>query len=170
MIKLRAFAPEDTEQYRLWVNDPDTRAMLGRTMPVSKAEHREWYKQLIVNKSTLVLAIDTFESDYVGNVWLWGIDWRHCKAEVRIVIGDMSARGKGIGTEALKQITKIAFEPFLCLYRLYAYVLVENIAARKAFERAGYSVEGLLRGDRIVDGVHHDVFLMSALRDTWEGV
>jgi RimJ/RimL family protein N-acetyltransferase len=96
----------------------------------------------------------------VGNVWLWDIDRRHGKAELRVVIGRQEARGKGLGVEAIDQLCRHAFER-LGLHRVYAYVLAINPAARRAFERAGFVLEGTLRDDRRAGDGYVDGYLLA---------
>src|SRR5215207_3540716 len=54
--------------------------------------------------------------------------------------------------------------------RLDLDVYVDNERARRAYENAGFQVEGCLREYHLgADGTRHDVWLMSILRREWEG-
>lgn len=164
-VILRPFEKEDLENYRKWVNNTEIASLVDRVLPVAREEHEKWYSALLENKNTVVFAITTaLDACYIGNVWLWDIDWRHRKAEVRILIGDEKYHGKGWGTEAIELTTIFAFNR-LNLNRLYAYVVNSNERAKKAFEKAGFSVEGVLKRDRFIDGQYQDVFLMAMLRE-----
>ena len=163
-VTLRPFEKEDLERYRQWINDASIGSLIDRALPVSGEEHQKWYSALLENNNAAVFAITAvWDACYIGNVWLWGIDWRHRKAEVRILIGDEDYQGKGLGTEAIELITTFAFTR-LNLNRLYAYVLDSNVRAKKAFEKVGFSVEGVLKKDRFIDGKYQDVFLMGTVR------
>jgi RimJ/RimL family protein N-acetyltransferase len=160
-VILRPFEPEDIEQYRQWVNNTEIASLVGRVLPVTRQEHEKWYSALLENKNAAVFAITTVKDNcYIGNVWLWDIDWRHRKAELRILIGDGNYHGKGLGTEAIKLAALFAFKE-LNLHKIYAYVLGSNERAKKAFEKAGFSEEGNLRKDRLINGQYQDVFLMA---------
>ena len=100
------------------------------------------------------------EALHVGNVWLWAIDHRHRKAELRVVIGDAAARGRGIGAAAIDRMCRRAFDEHN-LHRVYAYVLAINPAARRAFERAGFTLEGTMRDDRLAGDRFIDTYLMA---------
>src|SRR5262249_3579073 len=115
------------------------------------------------NKDAVLFALEVGE-EHVGNIWLWGIDWRHHKAEVRVVIGSHGHHGKGLGSEAIDLVSRYGFDR-LNLHRLYAYVLGTNPRARRAFEKAGFEAEGLLRADRWVGDRYADVHLLGRLRD-----
>lgn len=162
-ITLRPFEKEDLPKYRQWINNAEIASLIDRVLPVTETHHEIWYKKLLDDSSAVVFAVmrnDT--SDYIGNVWLWNIDIRHRKAEVRIVIGDKSVAGKGFGIEALTLLSWFAFEK-LNLHKLYAYVLMSNLRAIKAFERAGFSAEGVLKEDRYVNGRYEDVCVLAKI-------
>ena len=164
-VVLRPFEKEDLEQYRTWVNDAKIAHLIDRATPVTKREHENWYVDLVDSNNATVFAIATVDDDkYVGNVWLWDINWRHRKAEVRILIGDIDYHSKGFGAEAINLISKYAYDK-LNLNRLYAYIIATNNRAEKAFKKAGFAVEGILRKDRYIDGVYQDVLLMAMLRN-----
>jgi RimJ/RimL family protein N-acetyltransferase len=56
-----------------------------------------------------------------------------------------------------------AFER-LNLHRVYAYVLAINPRARRAFEKAGFALEGTLREDRWAGDAYTDVYLLGRLK------
>jgi len=133
---------------REWANDPELMRLMDRKQPVSPAEHEAWFASLPRRADCTYFAIETVDGRaHIGNVWLWDIDRRHRKAELRVVVGDRGARGKGLGAEAIDRLCRHAFEK-LDLHRVYAYVLGINPSARRAFERAGFTLEGTLRDDR----------------------
>lgn len=162
-VVLRPFEKEDSEIYRRWINDPNTGLLVDRVLPVTQAEHEKWYTDLTSNENAVVFGIETVQKPmYIGNVWLWNIDWRHRKAELRILIGEKNYLGKGYGSEAIEMMTQLAFKN-LNLHKVYAYVLESNPRARKAFEKAGFIIEGVLRKDRFVDGKYEDVRLVAKI-------
>jgi len=167
-IVLRPFEKEDIETYREWINNPEIGELIDRNLPVSKYEHEIWYHKLIQNRDAVVFAIETIdEHKYIGNVWLWDINWRHHKAEVRIVIGDSDYQGIGLGTDALKLITECAFTE-LNLNKIYAYVLCYNQRAKKSFEKAGFKIEGILKQERFINGEYHDVLIVAMYRSDYD--
>jgi len=160
-IKLRSFEKRDIETYRGWVNDPQIAPLIGRSKPVTRSEHREWYHKLVRERHAVVFAI-TFKDKYIGNVWLWDIDWLNRKAEVRILIGE--SHGMGFGTMALEQITEHAFSK-LNLKRVYAYVFTHNKRAKCAFEQARFNIEGIMKSERFIDGGYVDTLILARLKD-----
>lgn len=135
--------------------------LMDRQRTVSAPEHEAWFASVVRSDVCAYFAIESVdEGVHVGNVWLWAIDQRHRKAEVRVVIGDTIARGKGMGAEAIDQLCRHGFDQ-LSLHRLYAYVLSINPGARRAFERAGFALEGVLRDDRWADDRFVDTYVMA---------
>jgi RimJ/RimL family protein N-acetyltransferase len=133
--------------------------LMDRARPVSETEHETWFDAIQQREDCAYFAVEE-SGAHVGNVWLWGIDPRHRKAEVRVVVGEAAARGHGVGARAIELLCSEAFER-LRLHRLYAYVLAINPSARRAFERAGFVLEGRLRDDRwSVDGFT-DTYLLA---------
>jgi RimJ/RimL family protein N-acetyltransferase len=168
LVRLRSFEPEDAERYRVWVNDPEVARLIDRAGQVSRAEHDAWYRALVTSPSATAFAVDRLaDGRFIGLAWLYDIHPRHRRAEVRIVIGDRAAWGGGCGTDALRVLARIAFGP-LGLEKLWAEVLATNPRAAAAFERAGFSREGLLRADRVQDDRRLDVIRLGRTRDPRE--
>lgn len=148
---------------RTWANDPELMQLMDRANVVSEAEHQAWFEALTRHDDRAYFAIETAdEALHVGNVWLWAIDRRHRKAELRVVIGAAAARGRGIGAAAIDKMCRHAFDEFK-LHRIYAHVLDINPAGRRAFERAGFTLEGTLRDDRLAGDRFIDTYLMARL-------
>ena len=149
---------------RTWANDAELMRLMGRAAPVSEAEHQAWFESVVDRTDCAYFAVETGDGEHVGNTWLWAIDHRHRKAEMRIVIGDAAARGRGIGTEAIDLTCGRGFSE-LKLHRIYAYVLATNQVARRAFERAGFVIEGTLRDDRWTGDRFVDADLLARLHN-----
>lgn len=162
-MKLVAFDRQHLGPTRAWVNDPKLSALLDRVRPVTETEHEAWYQSIVLKQDCIFFAIELENGMHVGNVWLWNIDSRHRKAEVRILIGDSEARNVGIGTESIKQVTSYAFWR-LNLNKVYAYVLECNPRAKASFEKAGFAVEGLLQADRWTEKGYSNVVLLGRVR------
>jgi len=138
---------------------------MNRSRPISEAEHDTFFASISGRDDCRFFAIELVDGGaHVGNVWLWAIDTRHRKAELRIVIGDRAARGKGAGSEAIALLCRHAFDS-LRLHRIYAYVLSNNPAAKRAFQAAGFTEEGTLRDDRWTGDQFVDAHLLAQLND-----
>ncbi len=78
-----------------------------------------------------------------------------------------SARGMGIINKLLPTIEKIAFED-LGMNKLNLGCDVKNIASRKIAEKNGYTLDGIMRDERMwPDGSFHDECEYSKLKSEW---
>ena len=53
-------------------------------------------------------------------------------------------------------------------YRLCIGAFPDNLRARRAYEAAGFQVEGVARGSAFFQGVHRDELVLAILRSDWE--
>jgi RimJ/RimL family protein N-acetyltransferase len=74
-------------------------------------------------------------------------------------------RGKGIMTEAIKQMVRMGFAQFPEITRIYATPFGSNIASQKALENAGFTLEARLQGTLIKNGVVEDELIYAVRRD-----
>ena len=160
-IRLTPLAARHLAKTREWNNEPQLMRWLNRAQIISEAEHAAWFAGLAERRDRLYFAIES-GGRHLGNVWLWDIDSRHRRAEVRILIGDYADRSRGLGTEALRQIGDYARDT-LKLHRLIVYVLAINPRACRSFEKAGFQLEGILREDRWSGDRFVDVWLMGRM-------
>jgi RimJ/RimL family protein N-acetyltransferase len=146
-----------------WVNDPAMMRLLGRTARVEPGEHRRWFLGLQTRTDCRYFAVETVDSGrHLGNVWLWDINVADRKSEVRVLFGDEASRGHGYGSEAIALLATLAFTTFE-VQRLYAYVFAHNPRAKRAFEKAGFAVERLLKQERRLGNQLIDVYLLARL-------
>lgn len=147
-----------------WLNNPDvTRYMLQGAFPTTAEANRAFYDSITTSTTDLVLAIiwrDTRE--HVGNIGLHRIDPIHRTAELGILIGERRARGRGIGTEAVRLICRHGFNR-LNLARIWLGVMADHHGAINCYKRAGFRLEGILRQDIARDGKRVDKLIMGLL-------
>lgn len=107
------------------------------------------------------LVVET-DGTAVGRVSLFDFDSlaRHAEAGIALVA---SARGRGIGTAALIQLVEFGF--VRCnLRRIHLQAVASNIAAIRAYENAGFAIEGRQRQHAWVRGKYEDIVRMGILR------
>ena len=73
--------------------------------------------------------------------------------------------GKGLMTEAIKKICKIIFDTTDIL-RIYAEPFTYNIGSRRALEKAGFALEGIMKNNAVKNGKLLDMALYSLTRNT----
>jgi RimJ/RimL family protein N-acetyltransferase len=162
-VSLRPFERRHLTRTLEWTNDPEFAKLMDRPRSIEPDEHERWFAALAGRDDTTFFAIELEPGQqHVGNVWLAEIDRRHGKAELRVIIGERHRLGHGVGSQALDLAARHAFDA-LHLHRVYAYVLAINPRARRAFEKAGFVVEGVLRDDRRAGDEYTDVFVLGRI-------
>lgn len=163
-IGLVPFEAHHSDLYLDWVNHEEYARLLGRSIPVTRLEHDNWYRSQMSASNSVFFAVETIEGgNYLGNVWLHNIHWVNRNAELRILLGAPNAGGKGYGTRACRLLLRFAFEK-LGLNKVYLYVSSVNPRAARAFEKAGFSEEGTLHQEFFVDGQFVNVKRMACFR------
>ena len=143
-ISLRPIQESDINQeYHRWLNDPKINQYSNRqAWPISEEELVEFIKTC-KKKNDFLLAIVIKKSNlHIGNILLNSIDWIHRKAELSILVGSESARGRGFASEAWSLMTRHAFEK-LNLHRLEAGTI--NPIMETILKSQGWVHEGTLR-------------------------
>lgn len=164
-VKLVPFGRQHLAQTLQWTNDPELARLMDRQHRVTADEHERWFTALSSRKDTIFFAIED-GARHIGNVWLADINSHHRKAEVRIVLAP-DAASRGCGSRAIELIVAQAFG-HMNLHRLYAFVLAFNPRARRAFEKAGFTLEGTLREDRFDGARLVDAFVLGRINNAVE--
>jgi len=135
-----------------------------------QAEAAEWIASLPRNRAdgvSLEFVITDPADRPVGVISLLEISRRDRRGVIGIWLG-RDFWGAGVGDEAEALLAHIAFGP-LRMERLGAWVDVNNKRSQRAFERLGFTNEGVLRSFQRHYDRPHDLVSYSLLREEWEG-
>ena len=170
-IRFRAIDKEDLPLFVNWLNDPAVTRGVMHYQPFSLEDEEEWYENMRkkpMEERPLMIEIQTSEGWIpIGDLGLFGIDWRIRAAKLGIVIGAKEYWDQGFGTEAVNLILEHGFKT-LNLNRISLSVFENNHRAIRAYEKAGFIQEGILRQGYYQDGNYIDVILMSVLISEWK--
>ena len=177
-LTLRPFTVDDAEaMFAGWANDPEvtkyltwtphdnievTRALLSLWQ--EEAKRPETYNWAIVRRGDA-------GDELIGNISLLAVDEHHEQAE----LGYCMARkywGKGIMTEALREVLRYAFVE-VGFYRITGRHAAQNIGSARVQEKGGLRYEGTMReafrlystgerADIVVRGILRKDFLVEA--------
>jgi RimJ/RimL family protein N-acetyltransferase len=137
-IGLRPTQLSDAEKSAQWLNDPLIKKFIDITKTVTTESRRTFLEQKLQNKNEKNFSLILRNSgDYIGNIYLYNIDWEEKQAEIGIFIGEKDFLGKGYGTDAIELIKKYAFGD-LKLSSLNLSTYTENIGAIKCYQKAGF--------------------------------
>lgn len=151
MIRLRKIEPTDIPYLYQWENDAQMWADSDNHNPLSQYDLREYIASStgdIYKDGQLRLMIDD-EGSTMGCIDLFDFDPRNRKAAIGMYIAP-HARGKGIGTKAVKLIEEYAFG-FLKLRMLYAIIAINKTACSTIYKKEGYQPSSILKAWTIED-------------------
>jgi len=170
-IRLRGNERSDIARFVEWLNDPEVRRYLSMSLPVSQAGEEQWFENMLkMPPEEQPLGIEIKEGEgwlLIGNCSIFKINWRIRSAEVGLFIGDKSKWNKGYGTEVMRLLLRHGFGT-LNLNRIFLRVDSENKGGIRAYEKAGFILEGRLRAADFRDGRYYDELIMSVLRSEWK--
>ena len=164
-MSLRELAREDVIIVNRWRQDRDLVDGLGAPARyISEDVDQAWFEDYLRRRGTdvrCVILVDG-EPDPVGLVSLTGIDAVHRRAEIHLLIGRRDLHGRGVGTEATRQMLGHAFGD-LNLHRVFLSVLAHNTAAIRVYEKSGFVREGVARESAYKRGKYEDMIQMGIL-------
>ncbi|MFI5731366.1 GNAT family N-acetyltransferase [Kribbella sp. NPDC051587] len=166
LVVLRPVTEDDYPALAVAMADPDVGRLTGSHGEIGEEKAREWYRTRQDQTDRLDLAIvDKASGEVVGEAVLneWDPDNQCCN--FRILIGP-AGQGRGLGTEATQLIVGYGIEE-LGLHRISLGVYAFNPRAQRAYEKAGFVVEGVLRDALLWDGQWVDEVVMSVLATDW---
>lgn len=169
LVYLGPVEPADVIEDGRRISDPEIGHFLVVKFPISRDAAERFAKQLFeeVGKSLYPFNICLPEDDRrVGSAVLRNVDRENGSAEVAIFLSDRSLLGRGYGTDALRCLCDFGFGE-LRLERIELGVFDYNTRAIRSYEKAGFRTEVVKRHARFHRGQHHDVLVMSILRDEW---
>ena len=167
-VYFRALEEADAPCPVQWLNDPEVnRTLMVGNFPLNLLREQDFIRKLYTDQKSLILAIVLKDGDrYIGNTGLHDIHPVHRVATFGIAIGAKDCWGKGYGTEATRLMVRHGFET-LNLNRISLNVYDYNERGIRAYEKAGFKKEGVLRKALYAEGAYHDVIVMGILREEW---
>ncbi|HEY8172696.1 MAG TPA: GNAT family protein [Dehalococcoidia bacterium] len=163
---------------RAWERDDvRTRWETDQTADATEARLRDWHEApkslqqreaefdavIAESDATDVSLIIEAGGRAVGDINLFEIDTRNCRAAIGLSIWRPEDRGKGYGTDALRALMRWGFHQ-LNLHRIELSVDPGNDAAIHIYESLGFVEEGRRREAHYSDGCYVDDVLMAVLR------
>ena len=169
MYRLREIEDKDMAIINEWRNNSKLISMLAAPYRyINQIVDRNWFEGYMKNRQSQVrCSIVTDESDEImGMVSLTSIDHLNQSAEFHIMIGDENNQGKGIGTFAVNEMLKHAFNN-LNLQRIELKVLESNTRAQHLYEKCGFVKEGTLRNYVYKNGKFVNMHIYSILKNEY---
>lgn len=131
--------------------------------PYGRKDARAWIRAARQSRPETVFALEV-DGRAVGGIGLHPQGDVHRRAmEIGYWLGE-PYWGRGIATEAVRALTRYAFETF-DVARVYAYVYAWNPASARVLEKAGYRLEGRLRKAVTKEGTTMDMLVYGFTED-----
>jgi RimJ/RimL family protein N-acetyltransferase len=162
-VTLREYTMDDADRLTELANNKNVSRWLDVRFPYpyTRAD-AEWWITTGNGLNGEVSRVIDCDGELVGGIGLAPqYSWRkHC-AEIGYWLGE-PYWGRGIGTEALRQMTDHAFRE-LGFRKLYAPVLAPNKASMRILEKCGYTQEAHLPQDVFKGDTYYDIIQFSLL-------
>lgn len=160
---VREAVEESRETLKPWMPWWDTHKTIEESIDFCARSKAGWLLRESMN-----LGIWERESGrYLGGTGFHDPSWKVRKFEIGYWLR-MSAEGRGYMTEAVKVLTRAAFEHFGA-NRLEIRCDVRNGRSKRVAERCGYTLEGTLRRDALTtEGALRDTHVFGMVREGYE--
>ena len=157
---------DGNERYVAWLNDPlVNRYLETRWTPQTLDSVRAFVADMLASPDRYLFAIlHGPRAEHVGNIKVGPMNPHHSHADVSYFIGERSAWGRGLATDAIRVASRVGFDR-LGLHRLQAGVYAGNVASARALEKAGYRFEGAWRAALAGPDGWEDVLRYGRLRE-----
>ncbi|MFA9458127.1 GNAT family N-acetyltransferase [Halalkalibacter sp. AB-rgal2] len=172
MVELIFFERTHFKQLINWIETPELLLQWGGPsfrFPLDEQQLESYIEKANKDHSiSLVYSVVEKETrKVIGHISLGKIDRINKSARIgKVLVGEKSIRGKGIGQQMMKEILKVAFEE-LRLHRVSLGVFNFNDAAIACYEKSGFVKEGLLRESRKIGEDYWSLWEMSILEYEW---
>lgn len=167
LIRLRPLTLGDLDAIMAWINDPDVVRNFARLSgPITREEEERFLTATLGSETDRLWAIERDDGKYLGNAGIHKIWWPSKNGRLGLVVGDKSAHGRGVGTEAMRLLCEKGFEE-LGLHKLWLMRFADNHRMGRIAEKLGFVAEGVLRDEYFHAGVYHDMVRYSLLEPEW---
>lgn len=151
-----------------WYRDREiARLTRYQARPMSEAEVERFFDLRMLAPDALAYSIvELPDWRLIGFTTFSSLDGDNGSVLFHITIGERDAWGRGLGTEATELMLGHAFER-LGLHRVGLSVFSYNQRAIRAYEKAGFRIEGRQREAILRDGLYWDEIQMGVLAPEW---
>lgn len=165
MSVLRCALQSDSDLLFKWINDPVVVKFNARFQRVQRDDHDTWFSDVTSSPNVLFRMIQEPETlQTVGSCQLiLGVD-AITTAELRIRIGEKDCWGKGIGSEAVKELIDLGFNSGFCK-SIRLWVRSDNVRAIKSYQKNGFVTIGLEADVKFDDVKSVGMLIMQINRD-----
>jgi ribosomal-protein-alanine N-acetyltransferase len=158
-LYLRPLTEADcTPLYLSWLQDSNVNQFLEtRHQPQTIEAIKEFVANVNARDDEHLFGICLKDGDrHIGNIKVGPVNRHHGIAEVSLLIGARDCWGKGYATDAIRAVSRHAFQT-LKVRKLGAGMYLPNQGSCRAFEKVGYHKEGHRRSHYMFNGKPCDI-------------
>lgn len=168
-LRIRALEEKDLQMYIQNRHEPDSVRQWyedSLMFPMSEKETKDDYEKTVTDytkEDKRIFILETLDGMYMGEISIWLTSARARFFRYGIFL-DESARGKGLGKEALIIVLDFYFNELN--YRkaapcVYSY----NSNSQKFHEKFGFKLEGIVKDEIYSRGQYHDMRYYAMFKD-----
>ncbi len=165
IMKLRPLEEKDAKRMFEWMSDPEVNQFFRFDKTNLSIEKCRAFIATSFTDTDHHYAIEE-NGEYVGTISLKHINQTNKNAEYAIAL-HKDAQGKGLGTQASRELLKIAFND-LSLNKVYLDVLSDNSSAIHLYKKLGFKEEGELKQHVFINKEFHNLKLFGILKEDYE--
>jgi RimJ/RimL family protein N-acetyltransferase len=166
VVRLRLMAESDLPAVVAACQDPEIPRWTRVPEPYGESDARSWFEQeaeqRVRGEQLGLLIVDPGNERLLGAVGIVRVDSQEGRCELGYWMA-RDSRERGLATRAVRLLSGWAFEN-LSVDRIEIHAEPENAASRRVAERAGFTLEGVLRSYRVHKGLRRDAASYSLLR------
>ena len=138
-LALSEFSPKDFDLFKSWIDTNELLITIAGKNLIFPLTNEQLEIYLNDPKSDSFNVIDINENKIIGHAEIIHTELNKCKLD-KIIIGDKTQRGKGIGAELINLLLEYSFN-LLGMEEVMLYVYDWNIAGIKCYEKAGFKIQ-----------------------------
>jgi len=146
-VKFTQMTMNDVNAIHVMASDAEVSKYIGWPLTKTIEETKDYVEEMLSREvaGTFLYAniVDNSFGKVIGTVMLFAFDEDAKHAEIGYVL-DRALWGKGLGTEIVQLVKKLAFGE-MGLRKLHARVVSENVGSARILEKNGFVVEGQLK-------------------------
>jgi RimJ/RimL family protein N-acetyltransferase len=162
-LRLEPLGPQHFESSWTALQDEETRRLTGTHETFTEGQIHKWLASRADQHDRADWAIiRKADESHIGEVVLSELDPYNESMSFRIALAGAGVFGKGYGSEATKAVVDYGLG-VVGLHRISLEVVDFNIRAQRAYSKAGFQQEGLLREAWYWERERSDVIVMAVV-------
>ena len=159
-LELRPTTLADLPNIMTWVNDPDITHYFATMSNITLEEEEAYLAKMFASNNNRLLSIFV-DNEYAGQCSINQIYWPARNGRLFIVL-TKQFQHRGLAPRVLEALLRYAFD-VMKLHKIWLIVREDNERSQFIYQRAGFSVEGVLRDDYFVNNQYYTMIRMAVL-------